>query len=139
MVQIKLENVRSMFENRQACFRKLADKQVRPVQLVAPRPECTARSKSPLFSPKHGNLHLSSIIQKYSLVSNPGEVGVGLGAAWGRIHPEWWAVLASTNDVTVPSLHLHSPNSLCRILGKKTTFKFTLKEVLQNFLHPTWK
>ncbi|KAG8144635.1 hypothetical protein E2320_013107 [Naja naja] len=53
MVQIKLENVRSMFENRQACFRKLADKQVRPVQLVAPRPECPARSKSPLFSPKH--------------------------------------------------------------------------------------
>ncbi|XP_060105859.1 proto-oncogene DBL isoform X4 [Heteronotia binoei] len=52
-VQIKLENVRSMFENRQACFRKLADKQVRPVQLVAPRPENSPRSKSPLFSPKH--------------------------------------------------------------------------------------
>ncbi|XP_077165508.1 proto-oncogene DBL isoform X4 [Paroedura picta] len=52
-VQIKLENVRSMFENRQACFRKLADKQVRPVQLVAPRPENPLRSKSPLFSPKH--------------------------------------------------------------------------------------
>ncbi|XP_044283017.1 proto-oncogene DBL [Varanus komodoensis] len=53
-VQVKLENVRSMFENRQACFRKLADKQVRPVQLVAPRPENPPRSKSPLFSPKHG-------------------------------------------------------------------------------------
>uniref|UniRef100_A0A670KGG9 MCF.2 cell line derived transforming sequence n=2 Tax=Podarcis muralis TaxID=64176 RepID=A0A670KGG9_PODMU len=58
MVQMKLENVRSMFENRQACFKKLADKQARPVQLVAPRPENPPRSKSPLFSPKHGNLLL---------------------------------------------------------------------------------
>ncbi|XP_073214520.1 proto-oncogene DBL isoform X2 [Lepidochelys kempii] len=53
-VQIKLENVRTMFENRQTCFKKLVDKQVRPVQLVAPRPENPPRSKSPLFSPKHG-------------------------------------------------------------------------------------
>ncbi|NWT61457.1 MCF2 protein, partial [Erythrocercus mccallii] len=53
-VQVKLENVRSMFENRQSCFRKLLDKHVRPVQLVAPRPENPPRSKSPLFSPKHG-------------------------------------------------------------------------------------
>uniref|UniRef100_A0A8D0DXT1 MCF.2 cell line derived transforming sequence n=1 Tax=Salvator merianae TaxID=96440 RepID=A0A8D0DXT1_SALMN len=52
-IQIKLDNVRCMFKNRQACFRKLADKQVRPVQLVAPRPENPPRSKSPLFSPKH--------------------------------------------------------------------------------------
>lgn len=43
-----------MIQNRQACLRKLADKHVRPVQLVAPRPENTPRSKSPLFSPKHG-------------------------------------------------------------------------------------
>uniref|UniRef100_A0A8D0DY66 MCF.2 cell line derived transforming sequence n=1 Tax=Salvator merianae TaxID=96440 RepID=A0A8D0DY66_SALMN len=57
-VQIKLDNVRCMFKNRQACFRKLADKQVRPVQLVAPRPENPPRSKSPLFSPKHGNVHV---------------------------------------------------------------------------------
>uniref|UniRef100_A0A674KJJ4 MCF.2 cell line derived transforming sequence n=1 Tax=Terrapene triunguis TaxID=2587831 RepID=A0A674KJJ4_9SAUR len=55
-VQIKLENVRSMFENRQTCFKKLVDKQVRPVQLVAPRPENPPRSKSPLFSPKHGKI-----------------------------------------------------------------------------------
>ncbi|NXN83239.1 MCF2 protein, partial [Bombycilla garrulus] len=53
-VQGKLENVRSMFESRQCCFRKLLDKHVRPVQLVAPRPENPPRSKSPLFSPKHG-------------------------------------------------------------------------------------
>ncbi|KFR16109.1 Proto-oncogene DBL, partial [Opisthocomus hoazin] len=52
-VHVKLENVRSMFENRQSCFKKLLDKQVRPVQLVAPRPENPPRSKSPLFSPKH--------------------------------------------------------------------------------------
>ncbi|XP_039210657.1 proto-oncogene DBL isoform X1 [Crotalus tigris] len=72
MVQIKLENVRSMFENRQACFRKLADKQVRPVQLVAPRPECTARFKSPLFSPRHGMDFNSSL--KFSFdISLPGK------------------------------------------------------------------
>ncbi|KFP00780.1 Proto-oncogene DBL, partial [Calypte anna] len=52
-VQVKLENVRSMFENRQSCFKRLLDKHVRPVQLVAPRPENPPRSKSPLFSPKH--------------------------------------------------------------------------------------
>uniref|UniRef100_A0A669E0Z6 MCF.2 cell line derived transforming sequence n=1 Tax=Oreochromis niloticus TaxID=8128 RepID=A0A669E0Z6_ORENI len=46
--------VQQMIQNRQACLRKLADKHVRPVQLVAPRPENTPRSKSPLFSPKHG-------------------------------------------------------------------------------------
>ncbi|KFO53728.1 Proto-oncogene DBL, partial [Corvus brachyrhynchos] len=55
-VQVKLENVRSMFENRQSCFKKLLDKHVRPVQLVAPRPENPPRSKSPLFSPKHGKI-----------------------------------------------------------------------------------
>ncbi|XP_063169803.1 proto-oncogene DBL isoform X2 [Candoia aspera] len=72
MVQIKLENVRSMFENRQACFRKLADKQARPVQLVAPRPECPPRSKSPLFSPKHGVDFNSSL--KFSFdISLPGK------------------------------------------------------------------
>uniref|UniRef100_A0A672YRE6 MCF.2 cell line derived transforming sequence a n=1 Tax=Sphaeramia orbicularis TaxID=375764 RepID=A0A672YRE6_9TELE len=42
-----------MIQNRQACLRKLADKHIRPVQLVAPRPENPPRSKSPLFSPKH--------------------------------------------------------------------------------------
>ncbi|XP_044060416.1 proto-oncogene DBL isoform X2 [Siniperca chuatsi] len=47
--------VRQMIQNRQACLRKLADKHVRPVQLVAPRPENPPRSKSPLFSPKHGD------------------------------------------------------------------------------------
>uniref|UniRef100_A0A8C8DZ24 MCF.2 cell line derived transforming sequence a n=1 Tax=Oryzias sinensis TaxID=183150 RepID=A0A8C8DZ24_9TELE len=46
--------VSQMIQNRQACLRKLADKHVRPIQLVAPRPENPPRSKSPLFSPKHG-------------------------------------------------------------------------------------
>nr|XP_060612422.1 proto-oncogene DBL isoform X2 [Anolis sagrei ordinatus] len=72
MVQIKLENVRSMFENRQACFRKLVDKQARPVQLVAPRPENPPRSRSPLFSPKHGVDFNSSL--KFSFdISLPGK------------------------------------------------------------------
>uniref|UniRef100_A0A4W5RJW0 MCF.2 cell line derived transforming sequence a n=1 Tax=Hucho hucho TaxID=62062 RepID=A0A4W5RJW0_9TELE len=46
--------VQEMIHNRQVCLRKLADKHVRPIQLVAPRPENPPRSKSPLFSPKHG-------------------------------------------------------------------------------------
>ncbi|XP_028272182.1 proto-oncogene DBL isoform X3 [Parambassis ranga] len=47
--------VQQMIQNRQACLRKLADKHIRPVQLVAPRNENPPRSKSPLFSPKHGD------------------------------------------------------------------------------------
>ncbi|NXX25955.1 MCF2 protein, partial [Nicator chloris] len=53
-VQAKLQSVRGMFESRQCSFRRLLDKHVRPVQLVAPRPEHPPRAKSPLFSPKHG-------------------------------------------------------------------------------------
>ncbi|XP_028315246.1 proto-oncogene DBL isoform X2 [Gouania willdenowi] len=51
----KHATVQQMIQNRQTSLRKLADKHVRPVQLVAPRPENPPRSKSPLFSPKHGD------------------------------------------------------------------------------------
>ncbi|TKS72219.1 Proto-oncogene DBL [Collichthys lucidus] len=51
----KHTTVQQMIQSRQACLRKLADKHVRPIQLVAPRPENPPRSKSPLFSPKHGD------------------------------------------------------------------------------------
>uniref|UniRef100_A0A667YT75 MCF.2 cell line derived transforming sequence n=1 Tax=Myripristis murdjan TaxID=586833 RepID=A0A667YT75_9TELE len=57
MVTEKLSSVQSMIRNREQCLRKLADIQVRPIQLVAPRPEpdqTSQRCKSPLFSPKHG-------------------------------------------------------------------------------------
>ncbi|XP_054647765.1 proto-oncogene DBL isoform X2 [Dunckerocampus dactyliophorus] len=47
--------VQQMIRNRQASLRKLADKHVRPVQLVAPRAENPPRSKSPIFSPKHAD------------------------------------------------------------------------------------
>ncbi|KFQ16338.1 Proto-oncogene DBL, partial [Leptosomus discolor] len=71
-VQVKLENVRSMFENRQSCFKKLLDKHVRPVQLVAPRPENSPRSKSPLFSPKHGKNYSYNLSEFCTLQSrNP--------------------------------------------------------------------
>uniref|UniRef100_A0A674NL22 MCF.2 cell line derived transforming sequence n=1 Tax=Takifugu rubripes TaxID=31033 RepID=A0A674NL22_TAKRU len=53
----QLNDETSMIRNREQCLRKLADMQVRPVQLVAPRPELdqiSQRCKSPLFSPKHG-------------------------------------------------------------------------------------
>uniref|UniRef100_A0A8C1JXA5 Proto-oncogene DBL-like n=1 Tax=Cyprinus carpio TaxID=7962 RepID=A0A8C1JXA5_CYPCA len=45
--------LQGMIQSRQACLRKLADIQVRPIQLVAPRPENSPRCKSPVFSPKH--------------------------------------------------------------------------------------
>ncbi|MCJ8734061.1 hypothetical protein PDJAM_G00231090 [Pangasius djambal] len=49
----KYASVQNLFQTRQTCLKKLADKHVRPVQLVAPRPENPPRSKSPVFSPKH--------------------------------------------------------------------------------------
>uniref|UniRef100_A0A8C5B9N3 MCF.2 cell line derived transforming sequence n=1 Tax=Gadus morhua TaxID=8049 RepID=A0A8C5B9N3_GADMO len=56
--------VQLMIQNRQACLRKLADKHVRPVQLVVPRPDNNApRCKSPLFSPKHGIHVLRELIE----------------------------------------------------------------------------
>uniref|UniRef100_A0A674CKK6 MCF.2 cell line derived transforming sequence a n=1 Tax=Salmo trutta TaxID=8032 RepID=A0A674CKK6_SALTR len=55
--------VQEMIHNRQVCLRKLADKHVRPIQLVAPRPENPPRSKSPLFSPKHGKRSKESSCQ----------------------------------------------------------------------------
>uniref|UniRef100_A0A8C6TN65 MCF.2 cell line derived transforming sequence b n=1 Tax=Neogobius melanostomus TaxID=47308 RepID=A0A8C6TN65_9GOBI len=61
-VKTKLNSMRSMIINREQCLRKLADVQVRPIQLVAPRPEpdqLSQRGKSPLFSPKHGTALVS--------------------------------------------------------------------------------
>uniref|UniRef100_A0A3B3UJH6 MCF.2 cell line derived transforming sequence n=1 Tax=Poecilia latipinna TaxID=48699 RepID=A0A3B3UJH6_9TELE len=49
----QLQVIQQMIQNRQASLRKLADRHVRPIQLVAPRPENQPRAKSPLFSPKH--------------------------------------------------------------------------------------
>lgn len=57
MATDKMTTVQAMIRNRQQCLRKLADLQVRPVQLVAPRPDLdqtSQRCKSPLFCPKHG-------------------------------------------------------------------------------------
>lgn len=58
--------VQQMIQNRQASLRKLADKHVRPIQLVAPRPENQPRSKSPLFSPKHGIQIRPGFISKHT-------------------------------------------------------------------------
>uniref|UniRef100_A0A4W6EGS5 MCF.2 cell line derived transforming sequence n=1 Tax=Lates calcarifer TaxID=8187 RepID=A0A4W6EGS5_LATCA len=55
---IKIQCPASMIQNRQTSLRKLADKHIRPIQLVAPRPENPPRSKSPLFSPKHGTIEV---------------------------------------------------------------------------------
>ncbi|XP_051874698.1 guanine nucleotide exchange factor DBS isoform X2 [Pristis pectinata] len=43
----KLENVYEMFEKRQSSLKKLAAKQTRPVQPVAPRPESSPKRSSP--------------------------------------------------------------------------------------------
>uniref|UniRef100_UPI00398EF8BB proto-oncogene DBL isoform X2 n=1 Tax=Pristiophorus japonicus TaxID=55135 RepID=UPI00398EF8BB len=54
-VHEKLEHVHSMFEQRQLSLKKLAVKQVRPIQPVAPRPDASPlSSKSPLFASKQG-------------------------------------------------------------------------------------
>ncbi|XP_072600733.1 proto-oncogene DBL isoform X6 [Vulpes vulpes] len=53
-VQLKLEHIRSVFENQQAGFRNLTDKHVKPVQFVVPASDNLIRSRTSLFSPKHG-------------------------------------------------------------------------------------
>ncbi|XP_068600096.1 proto-oncogene DBL [Brachionichthys hirsutus] len=71
----KLNAVQSMIRNREQCLRKLADIQIRPVQLVAPRPEpeqTSQRCKSPLFSPKHG-VDFNVLNSKFSFDLLPGK------------------------------------------------------------------
>ncbi|XP_023554857.1 proto-oncogene DBL isoform X3 [Octodon degus] len=53
-VQLKLENIRSIFENQQAGFKNPIEKHVRPVQFVVPAPENVISSRVPFFSPKPG-------------------------------------------------------------------------------------
>uniref|UniRef100_A0A8C1M278 MCF.2 cell line derived transforming sequence a n=1 Tax=Cyprinus carpio TaxID=7962 RepID=A0A8C1M278_CYPCA len=64
----KHSSVQALIQSRQNCLRKLADKHVRPIQLVVPRPENPPRAKSPLFSPKHGILILYVLSQNNSQV-----------------------------------------------------------------------
>ncbi|KAM9498020.1 proto-oncogene DBL isoform 10-T10 [Salvelinus alpinus] len=69
----KLSAMQRMIHNRQACLRKLADIQVRPIQLVAPRPEHSPRCKSPLFSPKHSVDFNSVLNSRFSFDLLPGK------------------------------------------------------------------
>ncbi|XP_037543250.1 proto-oncogene DBL [Nematolebias whitei] len=75
MVTEKLSSVQSMIRNREQCLKKLADVQVRPIQLVAPRPEpdqMLLRCVSPLFSPKHG-VDFNVLNSKFSFDLLPGK------------------------------------------------------------------
>ncbi|KAL0993919.1 hypothetical protein UPYG_G00115560 [Umbra pygmaea] len=69
----KLSSMQGMIHNRQACLKKLADIQVRPIQLVAPRPEHSPRCKSPLFSPKHSVDFNSVLNSRFSFDLLPGK------------------------------------------------------------------
>ncbi|XP_059858436.1 proto-oncogene DBL isoform X2 [Delphinus delphis] len=53
-IQLKLENLRSIFENQQAGFRNLTDKHVRPIPSVVPASDSLIRSREPFFSPEQG-------------------------------------------------------------------------------------
>ncbi|XP_021569972.1 proto-oncogene DBL isoform X2 [Carlito syrichta] len=53
-VQLKLENIRSIFETQQAGFRNLEDKHVGPIKFVVPTSENLIRSTAPFFPSKHG-------------------------------------------------------------------------------------
>ncbi|XP_078122616.1 proto-oncogene DBL [Sander vitreus] len=75
IVTEKLNSMQSMIRNREQCLKKLADVQVRPIQLVAPRPEpdhTSQRCKSPLFSPKHG-VDFNVLNSKFSFDLLPGK------------------------------------------------------------------
>uniref|UniRef100_A0A673KBL6 MCF.2 cell line derived transforming sequence a n=1 Tax=Sinocyclocheilus rhinocerous TaxID=307959 RepID=A0A673KBL6_9TELE len=67
-------SVQALIQSRRNCLRKLANKHVRPIQLVAPRPENPPRAKSPLFSPKHGmwqcNINFGSSYPQYFSAMN---------------------------------------------------------------------
>uniref|UniRef100_A0A8D1LS14 MCF.2 cell line derived transforming sequence n=1 Tax=Sus scrofa TaxID=9823 RepID=A0A8D1LS14_PIG len=51
-IQVKLENIRSIFETQQAGFRNLADKRGKPVPFVVPASDSLIRSRAPFFSSK---------------------------------------------------------------------------------------
>ena len=53
-IQLKLENIRSVFENQQAGSKSLKDGPEGAVQSVIPAPENVMRSRTIFFSPKHG-------------------------------------------------------------------------------------
>ncbi|XP_059208031.1 proto-oncogene DBL [Centropristis striata] len=71
MVTEKLAAVQLMMRNREQCLRKIADMTVRPIQLVAPRPE-PSQTRSPLFSPKHG-VDFNVLNSKFSFDLLPGK------------------------------------------------------------------
>lgn len=50
-IQLKLENIRSIFENHRL-FR-MTDKHVRPIPFVVPASDNLVRSRAPFFSPGH--------------------------------------------------------------------------------------
>ncbi|KAL1766984.1 proto-oncoprotein DBL [Sigmodon hispidus] len=52
-VQLKLENIQSIFENQQAVSKNPKDRPERPVQFVLPTPENLMRSRTMFFSSKH--------------------------------------------------------------------------------------
>ncbi|XP_040600595.1 proto-oncogene DBL isoform X4 [Mesocricetus auratus] len=52
-VQLKLERIRSIFENQQAGSKNPKDRSDRPVQFVMPAPENLMRSRAMFFSPKY--------------------------------------------------------------------------------------
>ncbi|XP_057574004.1 proto-oncogene DBL isoform X2 [Hippopotamus amphibius kiboko] len=53
-IQLKLENIRSIFENQQAGFRNQTDKRVRPIPFVVPPSDGLIRPRAPFFSSKQG-------------------------------------------------------------------------------------
>ena len=55
-IQLKLENIRSIFENQQAGFRNRTDKHVRPIPFVVPASDNLVRSRAPFFSPTQGRV-----------------------------------------------------------------------------------
>ncbi|XP_028838674.1 proto-oncogene DBL isoform X3 [Denticeps clupeoides] len=78
----KLMAVRGMIQSRQACLRKLADVQVRPIQLVAPRPENPPRCRSPMFSPKHSmGVDFNSTLKFTFDLALPGKRGSRKGSS----------------------------------------------------------
>lgn len=65
-IQLKLENIRSIFETQQAGFRNLADKRGKPVPFVVPASDSLIRSRAPFFSSKQGKVSYSPPFDLFS-------------------------------------------------------------------------
>uniref|UniRef100_A0A8C7W9R7 MCF.2 cell line derived transforming sequence b n=1 Tax=Oncorhynchus mykiss TaxID=8022 RepID=A0A8C7W9R7_ONCMY len=113
----KLSAMQRMIHNRQACLRKLADIQVRPIQLVAPRPE------TPLIISLHAlsdsSLVSSTVYLSLSVICLENVIAFNLIKEFPLLVP------------LCLSLSLSRSLSLCILLTVLCVFRHIIKELIE--------